>query len=430
MEPTFGDSASTLTRSCRLLLLGLAFIALLLPWRVGFEQPQAGGGTLDSMRGEGVSSFYCTLGSQAFYEGLWIPLGSTTLQRVCRFRNVCLVKGRLTYYANASIEAATPAAARLGAFNSSLLFGDKLSLISTGTYSPDIAFALPPHNVEWAPRGDGYLLGSLGYAYNYAHMLLNTVMPAYGAALLFGYDLARLQLILLNSCDTLSFFGVPSTDAWRTEMCRKNMDNWVQPFFSLPVRHAEDSGDVCFHELIAGHEATFSIGPFPSRGEVIRAMRRHLYTTLGLAPDPPHPTHYSVLVMVKVFQSAAVEFPTLCGDLKALAATLRPPPSIKCITPATMTSEEQVRALQRTSLIIVEHGSTAHVSYFALPGSSLIQIVPDIPSDTYKEAQFLLFNVDVQAWYLPFSQLPVDGANMMRLALRRTGENWGLPPTY
>lgn len=383
------------------------------------------------------SSFSCTAGSQVFSAPLrtagFIPSVSSTTQRMCRFRNVCLVKGRLTYYANASEEAQTPAFARLDAFGANLLYPGVIEQsldsvgqtneIWAGAFAPDILPAPLPRAVGFAPRDRVYLLGSLSFASNYAHLLLDTVMPAYAAALAYDFVAPHAQLININTCSTIARWS-PKDIA----RCDENLNNWLSPFFDLPLisTHDPTTEDVCFRDLIAGHESVFGLtGQYHHRAAAIRAMRRRLYSSMGITADPPAPRTHFVLVLVKRVEAFPMQVPTLCSDFQALAASLSPPPPVQCITPATMTVEEQVRLLQHTSLIVVEHGSTAYLSLFALPGTSLILVAPETDASTFKEAPVLLSHVDIQVWYIPHPLLATEGANLMRLALRRAGASWG-----
>ena len=93
---------------------------------------------------------------------------------------------------------------------------------------------------------------------------------------------------------------------------------------------------------------------------------------------------------------------------------------------ADLNVREQLEVIADATVTVAEHGSTNYLSLFQPRGSSLLMIVP---SGEAKEAQVMLYNTDVQAFYLTLDavQLRGEGPGALRLALERAGTRLGLP---
>ena len=380
------------------------------------------------------SSFSCTAGSQVFTETVhlqetqrpWFPAANDIVMRACRFRNVCLIQNELTYYANPASEAAAPPLSHIGAFKSSMLYPGYFEQRSNKPSAPKVVLNSLPAALPFAPRERTYLLETLSYPFNIGHVLVDTVMPVFGAADVFGFNLSSAQLINAQTCDT---YGTAHDGIGYPAKCRANLDAWLEPFLAHPMILSRAVHDACYGDLIVGHEVPFSLtGLYLHRAKVIRDMRRRLLAFHGFGEEPPLPSRHTVLVFNKVKEIVAVEVPSLCATVQHAAATLTPPPRVECITPAHLGVREQLEATIAASVMVVEHGTTSYGTMWQLPGAAALIVVPTaVTAEGAKEPQVLLFNADVQAFYTKQAAWEGDeGAKHLALALQRVGARWGL----
>jgi hypothetical protein len=375
------------------------------------------------------SSFMCTAGSQTFPKTLQatqrpaFPEADDLILRACRFRNVCLVKGELTYYAD-PLEAMAPPYLRAGALGRMFYEGyyEKSYNIST---TIKVSASMLPAAMSFAPQDRTYLLGALSYPFNIGHVLVDTVMPAFAATDVFDLELAGVQLLNLRTCST---FATARDSSLNVARCRSNLDAWAGPFFHHPILAVPELPDACYGDLIMGHESAFALsGLYLHRAKVIRDMRRRLFEVHGLdSARPPRNALLSVLVLNKVKEIVPIEVPDLCAAVRRASALLEPSPRVECITPAYLSVAEQLVATSHAAVLVTEHGTTSYGALWLAPGAVALVVVPEVASRA-KEPQVLLFSTDVQTFYVPdtaFTNSMLDGAGALSLALSRVGDRW------
>lgn len=251
----------------------------------------------------------------------------------------------------------------------------------------------------FAPTDRVYLYGTLGYSQNYAHVLLDNVLPAYAASQIFGFNVSSAQLVGRASCDNFYM----ADGAANTGFCNKNLERWMAPFFDHPFM-APPHADMCFGQLITGHEASLGLnGLYLHRSTAIRAMRHRLLSANGIPTSHRFPLQHAIVVINKVVLTAPVEVPDLRKTVLSLVSSFFPPPPVTCLTFPSMSVQDQLLAVRNASLVIAEHGSTTYSSMFHEEGSSFIAVL--LPGVEAKEVQVLLYNTDVQMWFVTMGQL-------------------------
>ena len=350
--------------------------------------------------------------------------------RTCLLRDVCFIGGKLTYFVDDELEAAGPSSASSASalalytgYDSSPKWENK-QLNFTFKHTPR------PAHPPFAPTDRTYLLSELSYAENFGHLLIDTIIPAFAVADVFGLDMEHVQLLDTRSCETTATNSFVDMEGnLGDELCRRNLERWLVPLFTHPMLQSPIA-DSCYERLIVGYALSFSLqGMFAHRASAIRVMRHRMYDSLGVPPTFMGTSH-KIAVLEKRVERAPTEYPGngLCKDVRVWAERLRPMPEIICFVPALLTVKQQLRHMVAASLVVAEHGSTTYLSLFQTVGSSLLIAVPD--NKHAKEVQVLLYNTDVQAWYFSFSQLQKQGEGAVLLALERAGRRLGLPPVF
>ena len=378
------------------------------------------------------SSFECIAGSQSFDFPLTspqqpeFPAANAAIMRTCLLRDVCFIGGELSYFVDDKLEAAAPSIA--SSASALILFPGFLSGPHNHNNPLSITFKHNPRPAHppFAPTDRTYLLGELSFVENFGHLIIDTILPAFAVADVYGLDMEHVQLLDTRSCETVpTTILVDSEGNLAVELCRRNLERWAELLLVHPLLQAPIS-DSCYERLIVGHAVSFSLtGLYAHRASAIRAMRKRMYERLGMSPAFTS-TKHTIMVLEKKVLLASIKYPGICKDVRAWAERLHPTPDITCIVPGALTVKQQLQHMTAASLVVAEHGTTTYLSLFQKEGSSLLVVVPD--GNSAKEVQTLLFNTDVQAWYFSLSRMQKEGAGALFLALERAGKRLGLPP--
>jgi hypothetical protein len=378
------------------------------------------------------TSFTCTAGSQAF-EKPWhvfttdYKAPDSPIYRMCLVRDVCVVNGVPTFFVDPAAEARAPDILRAGALGSSMLYAGPFEASMGKLSSPAVVAGPIPPRLPYAPRDRLYSLTTLNNAQNYAHVLLDTVLPAYALADFFGVAIDDVQHALLTNCDTYSnaHWVTKTTGASFSAQCWANFERWYSLLMPRAPRDAGGGGaaDACYGAAVMGEAGPFSIALFGghfARAAPARALRRRAHAALGLAADgggAPPTAHRLLVLLMSAQGSAAV--PDLCGRVKAAAAGR----DVECATPGELGVREQLEALGRATVVVCEHGSTSYVALFMRPGASIVAVVPTGAPDA-KEGMVLLFLPDVNAYFISQERAERDAefSGALALAASRAGE--------
>jgi hypothetical protein len=379
------------------------------------------------------TSFTCTGGAQAF-EKPWhvftthYPPPDSPIYRMCLVRDVCVVGGVPTFYVDPVEEARTPPPLRAEAL--SLFRGPyEASLVQPG--APAIVRGPIPAHLPYAPRDRLWSLTTLNNAQNYAHVLLDTILPAFALADFFGVAVEDVQHALLTNCNTFAnaHWVSKGSGASFSAQCWANFEKWYGLLLPHAPRDAGAAGgDACYGAAVLGEAGPFSIALFGghfSRAAAARAMRRRALAAVGLpAHGAPPPARHRLLVLRISAAGGAPALPELCARVRAGAGGR----DVACATPGELGVREQLEALAAATVVVCEHGSTSYAALFMPPGASIVAVVPAAAPDA-KEGMVLLFLPDVNAFYLPQERFERDAelAGALELAVKRAGERMGVP---
>lgn len=411
------------------------------------------------------SSFECAAGSQIFdsaFGGIqnfqtfeWLkatkrasgsfPEANDPAFRTCMFRNVCMVDGKLTYYMDPSIEGIAPDIMRItafekvgGMFYTSMInkLLDSLPGYEKSLFMPEVIVGARPSDLLFAPTAVLYVLDQFSDPSNWAHLLLDTIVPTFAVAELFGRRPEDIQLLGLTNCSTWKVAASGPHDflvfaqATKEELCLRNTERWLPAFFDRPYLFPPHAySNACFHELVAGQAGSQSIAGLGLHKRVtLRAMREHLYRRVGVDITLT-PARHRVLVLLKKVEQAASLISDLCAVIRGWLDKLGPAAAtldLECIVPANMSVREQVENVAQATVLIFEQGSTGHLSSFLRRGASVISIYTDSGYGV-KEAHTLFTNTDIQAWYIDEQRMNTNGESLLQLALHKASIHFHLP---
>jgi hypothetical protein len=377
------------------------------------------------------SGFQCVGGSQAFpgmdlfdVQTTFWPEADILAGRVCLLHDVCWRNGQIEYYRDAAAEAAYPAYARVAAFADikGMVFAGYHPDLNQNTHGwmPTIVDAPVPTDVVYGPRAT-YILDTLSYAQNYAHLMVDSLWGGHAAAAMWDFDMHDAQFVGLTACGG-------GLSANRREDCEQSLARWT-PVLSdhayLPLPSV--AKPVCFGELVVGAGTAFSLKSLHVlRGLVMRSMRQFAWAKLGLLPLPPLAEHH-VVAITKLAAARRPAYPEICDDVAGVAARMQPPVKFTCVVPDTGTdAKSQVALMTRATVVLVEHGSVSYVTRFARAGAVAVHLSQALPQQTL-DVNIFLHDQDVQTLYM--SSEPGrrgDLPGMMLLALASAGERLGL----
>lgn len=384
------------------------------------------------------SSLQCTAGSQRFVDPLHAPHKALhgvdtddASLRLCMLRNVCLVNNKLTLYIDPAEKASLPPDMLASAFApTGLVYANFLDTVSRQGLAFDAVLgARPATSPPDAANDRIYVLDAFTYPTNYAHLLEDTVVPAYAAAEVLGLSVDDMQLFGLYSCteNTVPEQILPLSQRSLTEGCIANFESWYPLLFRTPYvpRPQEPAGhNVCFRHLVAGQNAMFSFaGTFPHQASVSRHMRINLFESLGIPHDEP-PARHSIVVLQKLPDWAMIEYPEMCDDISTWARELDATIPVKCIVPASMNISSQMRLLRGATVVVSEHGSTSYSGHFHSPGSSfLIVYTRNASFKVIKEASRALFWADLHVTFFEQQRLREEHGRTGRAVLAKAINN-------
>jgi hypothetical protein len=391
-------------------------------------------------RASNYSSFSCSAGSQVMEIGTLDA--EKKVHRLCVLRDVCVIGNELTYYVDARADAAVPPNMRMSAFSAEgqgLAFAGQLNVGVGYTLTPRVVEGALPAALPVARVDRLYLRADLSYAGNYAHLIMDTIAPAYGAAAELGVPIGALQHVGATNCETMSSADWISHAS--LERAGVNCEEHFERFYALLMPHPylfAPARDACYRTMVVGAEAIFSLAgdQLNMRPQLAREMRAALLRATRVDAEPPLTSHH-VLVWDKVPVSEKIAFPAMCERVKAWATVLAPAPApplrVSCIKPASLPVDEQLRLSATATTVVAEHGSTTYGALFGRPGSSLVVVYAD-DSPWAKEARTILFLDDIATYFVALSKVSGDAVNhtqgpgLLWQALEGAGIRLNLPP--
>lgn len=353
---------------------------------LAFQSTQAAYASLRSLpeaRPSRFSSFECTAGSQRFLTEEFtlqatqrpnFPEAGSTAMRTCLLRDVCIHGSEILYYEDEELESSTPFLFHLSAFNLSRgIFFQETPPYADGMffrgYLPQtLGEATVPTTVH-GPRPEHYkvlrsdrmyVLDEISYGYNYGHVLIDSILPAYSIAEVYGVDIENVQMVGWRSCETLRVDTDPS-------LCRVNMARWMNNLFDHPYLEPPYKEPVCFRQLLVGQSGSMALnGMYLHRSQTIRKARLRLHQRLGV-PAISRFTAHTVVVHRKRQVVHATQFSFLCESVKEWAQHLSPVPHVICSWTADLEPKEQLeRAFGAFSTLAFRYPFPLPLTFFQL----------------------------------------------------------------
>ena len=369
------------------------------------------------------SSFECTAGSQVME--IFSIDADKIEQRLCLLRDVCIIGGELTYFLDPVLDNSSSSNMRLSAFDGPGMFFSGQRAASFKVPSRLRRVIGPrPSNVPLAPNDRLYMQSELSFPSGWGHVLVDTIVPAYAAAAVYGVSIDDVQHVGVDSCaTTLTANEVsPYSFTFASTSCEAHFERFYKHLMHWPYLNPPHA-DTCFHAYVVGQESMFSLAgdQLLSRGPTARALRAKFHASYGVPMDARPLSAHHVVVWEMKGDYAQSMYTTLCDDVRAWAAAIDQSLPVTCVKPADMTIPDQLRLVTNASVVVAEHGSTTYAAMFNVPGSSIIITYPEgVP--WAKEARTLLFILDVQAFFISQQKAQGgEGVGMLQLALDRSG---------
>ena len=135
----------------------------------------------------------------------------------------------------------------------------------------------------------------------------------------------------------------------------------------------------------------------------MRDVRDRIYDSLNINKSWKPYAHRITVLLKRRGISGPPRWPELCSDVINIATLLKDEFVfnnefiVTCIDPVTLTLEEEIRAIHKSTIIISEHGTLSLAVLYAVDGTVLITIGHNA---LLKEPQMLLFATHFQTFYM------------------------------
>lgn len=369
------------------------------------------------------SSFQCIGGSQVMDTNSMkqasvtvFPLNEAA-HRTCLFRNVCFLKGELTFFSryNKTVDhVQVPKEYQPKGFNGNVFHVAYLR-----------AFTLPIKTTTGAiPTGirfskvDLTFLDANSWSFNYGHYLIDNVIPAFMAAMLFNLPFAGSQQLYETNCRLFSILEPAFADRLVTynrsmgsyrEACLSKLDGMNNHFFDHPPRYLDQmqSESMCFRRLMTGHGSSYGLKSVDlSRALFLRAFRDFVLTRLLSSGPAMPPQENLVLVGLRTVGSAGGRIINeLCeASTQALEKNRHfgRRYKVECFVPSDLSFEDEIRQVQRAKVVVSVHGTISYMVLFTRDGTQQISIAS--PKEL-KENQILLYATHFHTLYLTWDHV-------------------------
>ncbi len=403
------------TRTIVLLLLGFILFSI---------QTIAEDSQTHQKKKEKYTSFSCIGGSQVLNSEIMkqasvkvFPLNDPEF-RTCKFRNMCLVNGTLTYFQQYKEDGHVPQDYLPKGFNGKI---HHLSYLRGFTM---------PIETRYGPIPDSYpfhstkimFLDANSWSFNYGHYLNDNVIPTFVASRIFNLPFVGSQQIFETNCRRFSTLGDDFTNRVVTynrsmgtyqHACLEKLDKLYKYFYDHAPLYANLLTDkiLCFDTMISGQGSTFGLKSIDlSRGYFFREFRNYVLNRIQYKPPSnPDPTDENlILVGLRTVGSAGgAIINDLCEQVKTALQQVdeiryRSKFNVKCFVPSDLGFVEEVEMVQKAKVIISVHGTISYMSLFSRDGT--IQISLAHPKEL-KENQMLLYATHFTTLYLTWDRI-------------------------
>lgn len=330
--------------------------------------------------------------------------------RTCLFKNICAVKGQLTYYLqdeNPSIpKEYVPEGFGGNVFHVGYLRAFTLPISTT--------IGPVPSDYEYSPI-ELTFLDANSWSFNYGHYLIDNVLPAFMAAKLFNLKFTGTQQLFETSCRLFSILEPAFADriiSYNHSMgshrqgCLTRLNGMYHHFFDNPPLYLDDYADknICYKKLMVGQGSTFGLKSIDlSRALFLRDFRDFVLDRISHTMPPQEDL---ILVGLRTVGSAGGKIIHELCDVAKKAVKALPPHlhhyRLECFTPSDLTFEREIMEVQRAKIVISVHGTISYLSLFTRDGTQQISVAN--PNEL-KENQILLYATHFHTHYLTWDKL-------------------------
>lgn len=377
----------------------------------------------DKKKKDKFTSFQCIGGSQvlrteSFKQAsvkVW-PLNNPEF-RTCKYRNICLVNGTLTYFSQHAEDSIVPKELLPRGFEGNV---NHLSYLR--------AFTMPIHTIYGKIPADYafhstkiMFLDSNSWSFNYGHYLNDNVIPTFIAAKLFNVPFEGSQQLFESNCRLFSTLEPAFSDRLVTynrsmgtyrHACLEKLDKLYTYFYDIAPIYADQltTKSLCFDTMITGQGSSFGLKAIAmSRGYFFREFRDYVLKRIKLkAPEVSKEKDYMILVGLRTVGSAGGSIiHDLCDQVKASLQHIsndlyRQKYYVQCFVPSDQGFVQEIEWVQKAKIIISVHGTISYMSLFSRDGT--IQLSIANPNEL-KENQMLLYATHFQTLYLTWDKM-------------------------
>ena len=384
------------------------------------------------------SSMKCTAGSQYIpckrlqKTQNEFPHANSLTRRVCKFENICRINGTFYFYSDTK-------SVPLASFNGKLL---RLGYKSHNEWSPVISLSSIPDGIPFSNLTYN-LLYETSYSENFGHFLIDDMLPQFFAIDLWDIPTDDFQLIASKFCDLSDATSAGTFDkssplnpnTTRKQTCINKYNTLYKYIFDAPIQILEETKDLCFKNLIAGHAHTFSLNSLElARAGFLKRFRNTIVERSGLSYLLLRKSSsHKILVLTKDRGwDAADKFlqANLCNTVKQHVASISPIVEVSCFANVSDISfQDQLKMSLESTIIITEHGTLSYASIFVRDGVVAIVLAND--NDKFKEPQILLHMSHAQVYYLSTDKINTDFFPMILFSLTQVSKtlNMEVPTT-
>ena len=342
--------------------------------------------------------------------------------RTCKFRNVCLMDGQLSYYISNHTAKHTPIEYLPDGFSKGA------SMFHVGhlrghTMPVKTVIGHAPVEATWHDPAVPVFLDAVSWSFNYGHYLIDNVLPTWFAARIFNIQHPTIQQLFETRCRQFTILDEKFSDqkvgynhslGTYNQACLARIEGMHAYFFKHPPMFVDEirkrpapQNNVCFKTLVAGHGSTFGLKAVElSRSVLMREFRDYF---LGLL-DPTllqAPQENLILVGQRTNGAAGGKIINdLCARVKDSLAKLDEYFSkkfkVECFVPADVSLEQEVSMVRRAKVLVSVHGTISYFSLFSRDGTQQISISD--PKE-YKENQTLLYLTHTALLYLTWDKI-------------------------
>ena len=374
------------------------------------------------------SSFSCSGGNQDFRNWKANSLGNNTFikNRICLLKNVCWVNDAFHYFVHPE-EVRSPSYIQF--MDREFVKTSHSKMKAKPFFLTRVFDSIPPDNVfrdnkTWA-------FSYVSFSFNYAHLLVDDLMPLMLAMELFGenVDSARMVYSGCDYCKGLTNYYKPVK--YMAQACRDNIDYYSRLVFGGEM--AEDirlwlNRTICLKKLIVGANHVLGLVPMEPdkyRAFALRKCRDAVMRNIPQDTREP-PRLMRVLVIPKrSFGHTSVDMWTdFCDDINSIVEGIADV-AIECL-PEGLSPQDEIIAVRSATVIISEHGTVAYLALFAHDGAVLLDVST---KENLKDIHILPFTTHVRVFYTTLD-VPSEFPGMVRYCLHVASENFNLQMTY